>query len=87
MASSPIPCPVAVTDDNDDNRFAGIADAIGRDLKTVAHMSAEQVRNRGSEQDSLLWAESSQIVRFNSLLGPKKFPVKMRRELVRKSLT
>jgi hypothetical protein len=34
------------------------------------------------EQDSLIRAESSLIARFNSLQGRKKFPVRMRRELL-----
>ena len=42
--------------------------------------------NSTPQRASLIRTESSLIARFNSLEGPKNFPVKMRRELVRKSL-
>jgi hypothetical protein len=42
--------------------------------------------NSGRARDSLITAEISLIARLNSLKGGKKFPVPMRRELVRKAL-
>ena len=43
-------------------------------------------QNSGREWDSLISAEISLIADLNSLQGRKKFPVPMRRELVRKAL-
>ena len=40
----------------------------------------------GGERDSLISEGISLIARFNSLLGGKKFPVRMRRELACKTL-
>ena len=43
--------------------------------------------NRGRARDSLIRARISLFAQFNSLQGRKKFPVRMRRELARKSLS
>jgi hypothetical protein len=45
-----------------------------------------ECQNRGRKRDSLITAETSLIARFNSLQGRKKFPVRMRGELVHKKL-
>jgi hypothetical protein len=43
-------------------------------------------QNSGRERASLIGSESSLITDLNSLLGRKKFPVRMRRELAGKAL-
>jgi len=49
-------------------------------------LSAGKCRKCGRERNSLIRTEISLIARFNSLQGSKKFPVRMRRELARKTL-
>jgi len=51
-------------------------------LKSVNAPSRGRRQNTGPERVSLVRAESCLITRFNSLQGRKKFPVRMRRELV-----
>jgi hypothetical protein len=43
-------------------------------------------RGLEAEQQSLISGKISLLARFNSLQGRKKFPVKLRRELARKTL-
>jgi len=59
-----------------------------RDLsETTGFVGREMPRKCGRERNSLIRAEISLIARFNSLQGSKKFPVRMRRELSRKTLS
>src|SRR6266436_9589896 len=50
------------------------------------YRSGEMPGKGRRERDSLISAGISLIARFNSLLGGKKFPVRMRRELTCKTL-
>jgi hypothetical protein len=45
-------CPAAVTDDNDDNRFAGMADAIGREAPRGRPGCSPTLPANGKEQSS-----------------------------------
>ena len=56
-------------------------------LSGRSHLSAKQMPKKRWRADSLMRGKISRIVRFNSLQGLKKFPVRMRRELARKALS
>jgi hypothetical protein len=57
-----------------------------RSVGTIALVGKANAKKR-TRADSLMRGKISLIVRFNSLQGLKKFPVRMRRELARKTLS
>src|SRR5713101_6200914 len=57
-----------------------------KSVGTSGFVTRAECPNSGRKRDSLITAETSLIARFNSLQGRKKFPVRVRRELARKTL-